>query len=238
MYTESMTTTRKRSRKITDRPNVALVYVRVSTARQAEEGISLDAQERTVTAAAEAAGYSVEVLREEGRSAGSISGRPVLREALSRLAAGEAAALYVAKIDRLARSTADVLKIADAAEREGWRMVAQDLALDTGTPVGRLVLTVLAAVAEMERAQISARHRDWHAEKAAQGIVWGVDEGPRALLPDEVRQRIAAEHQEGRSLRAIAAGLNAEEIPTARGGRWHASTVRAILGSPSLTVAA
>jgi len=235
MYTRGMA---KRSRKITDRPNVALIYVRVSTARQAEEGISLDSQERTLTAVAEAAGYTVEVLREEGRSAASITGRPVLREALSRLAAGEAAALYVAKIDRLARSTSDALKIVDAAQREGWRMVAQDLALDTATPVGRLVLTVLAAVAEMERAQISSRHREWHAEKRARGIVWGVDEGPQALLPLEVRSRIAGDRRNGLSLRAIADALNAEGVATARGGRWHASTVKAVLDSPSLPVAA
>lgn len=232
-----MASTRKRSRKITDRPNVAVIYVRVSRTQQVD-GLSLDAQERTLRAAAESAGYESVILFREGKSGGSMMNRPVLREALEMLRNGEAAALYVAKVDRLARSTIDALVIAELAQKQGWRLVALDLGLDTSTPVGKLVLSVLAAAAEMERQRISERHRDWHAEKRARGIVWGKDEGPTALLPSEVRQRIAAEHQEGRSLRAIANGLNAEEIPTARGGRWHASTVRAILSSPSLPAAA
>jgi DNA invertase Pin-like site-specific DNA recombinase len=226
-----------RRSKTADRPNVALVYTRVSTARQAEEGVSLDAQERTLTAAAEAAGYRVKVVREEGRSGKSITGRPALVAALDDLAAGRAAALYVAKIDRLARNTRDALLIADDAQRQGWRLVACDLNLDTATPVGRLVLTVMAAVGEMERQQISARHRDWHAEQTARGIVWGVDAGPKGLLPDAVRARIVAERQAGRSLRAIADDLNAEEVPTARGGKWHASTIKHVLTAPSTAAA-
>ena len=87
-----------KSRKATtDRPRLALAYVRVSTGRQAESGLSLDGQERRVIAEAEAAGYVVEVLREEGRSAKNITGRPLLVSALARLAAGEKIPLAEAK---------------------------------------------------------------------------------------------------------------------------------------------
>ena len=58
--------------------------------------------------------------------------------------------------------------------------------------------------------------------------------GRPAGLPDTVRQRIAAERADGRSLRDIADTLNTEAIPTARGGRWHASTVRLVLASLDL----
>ena len=59
--------------------------------------------------------------------------------------------------------------------------------------------------------------------------------GRPVALPADVRARIAAERTEGRSLRAIAADLNAENVPTARGGsKWHASTVKAVLASLDL----
>lgn len=225
-------TTTKRTRKIANRPNVALVYVRVSTGQQVD-GSSLDGQERVVADAARQAGYDIEVVREEGRSGATISGRPALRDALHRLAAGQAAALYVAKIDRLARSTVDALRVAEQAEKQGWRLVALDVALDSASPAGKLVLTMMAAVAEMERQRIAERHRDWHQEHRVRGRRWGVDEGPRPLLPTEVRARIMSERQRGDSLRTIANRLNQEHVPTARGGRWHASTIKHVLESPS-----
>lgn len=216
------------------RPNVAFVYVRVSTTHQAASGLSLDAQEASAVTAAEALGYTVEVVREAGRSGKTVTGRPALVETLARLKRGEGAALVVSKVDRLGRDVEDVAGIAKAAERQGWRLVALDLGLDTATPTGALVLAVLAGVAQFERARISERHRDWHAAKAARGITWGVDEGHRPILPPAVRARIRDEHQAGRSASAIARGLEADGIPTARGGKWRQSTVSAVLRSPSL----
>lgn len=229
-----MTKPRKPS---TDRPRIALAYVRVSTGQQAESGLSLDAQERRVIAEAEAAGYTVEVIREEGRSGKSITGRPLLMAALARLEAGEAGALYVAKLDRLSRSTYDALGVSRLAERQGWRLVVTELGADTATPQGRLLFTLVAAVAEMELETIRERHRAWHAEARERGRIWGDNHGPRTSIPVEVLDRISTERESGRSLRTIAAGLTADGIPTARGGAWHASTVAAVLRSPALRTA-
>ncbi len=224
-----------KSRKATaDRPQIAYCYVRVSTGQQAESGLSLDAQERRVIAEAEAAGYVAEVVREEGRSGKSIKGRPLLLDALARLEAGEAAALFVAKLDRLARSTYDALGVSRLAESQGWRLVVTELGADTATPQGRLLFTLVAAVAEMELETIRDRHRAWHAEARERGQVWGVNHGPRTSLPVSVLDRIAGERATGKSLRAIAEGLTADGVPTARGGAWHASTVAAVLRSPAL----
>ena len=65
-------------RKVKQQQDLALIYVRVSSLRQAEEGLSLEAQERTLRAQAEADGYQVEVIREEGKSGKSIRNRPQL----------------------------------------------------------------------------------------------------------------------------------------------------------------
>jgi DNA invertase Pin-like site-specific DNA recombinase len=73
---------------------IAYCYARVSTQMQAEDGMSLGAQEKQLIAAAELAGYEAVILREEGRSGKSITGRPVLRQALEDLDTGKAKALF------------------------------------------------------------------------------------------------------------------------------------------------
>lgn len=212
----------------------AILYVRVSTARQADEGMSLDAQERQMRAYAEGLGYSdVEIVREEGRSGKSISGRPALSDALGRLDRGEAAALIGLKLDRISRNARDMLEIVDRANRKGWRLVVMDVSLDTATPVGRMVLTILASVAEMERNRIAERQRDSHAERRNRGQVWGVTAGPLSELEDETRRRLVAERASGKTLRAIADELNAEGVPTATGKAWTHGNVAHVLRTPA-----
>ena len=239
MYTRSMNSP-KRSRRIVERPSVAVLYVRVSTGQQVDSGLSLEHQERTLRAAAEAAGYrEVLVLREEGVSGKSLRNRPALAEALRLLANGQAAALLVSKLDRLSRSTRDTLTLCDLADREGWRLISSDIGLDTSTPTGRLVLTMLAAVAQMERARIAERITERHAAERARGVRWGIDKGPRPRISEQTRARIVVERRAGQSLRAIAERLNCDKVQTAHGGaKWHASTVSHVLTSPSTESAA
>jgi site-specific DNA recombinase len=208
----------------------ALLYARVSTQMQVQDGMSLSAQERTLRQAAELAGYkSVELLREEGRSGKSIKGRPVLRDALGRLSSGDANALFVTRIDRLARSTQDFLTIVDHAHKYNWRLVLLDLNLDTSSYQGRFVVTVMSALAEMERGIIAERQKDIHKDRRDRGLVWGKDLGPKQRISDEIRQRIKQEKERGLSLREIARVLDSEGIKTAYGGRWTASTINYVL---------
>ena len=208
----------------------ALLYARVSTQMQVQDGMSLSAQERTLRQAAELAGYkSVELLREEGRSGKSIKGRPVLRDALGRLSSGDANALFVTRIDRLARSTQDFLTIVDHAHKYNWRLVMLDLNLDTSSYQGRFVVTVMSALAEMERGIIAERQKDIHKDRRDRGLVWGKDLGPKQRIPEELRQRIKADRERGLSLSEIARALDAEDIKTAYGGKWTASTINYVL---------
>lgn len=211
----------------------AILYIRVSSQKQAAEGLSLEAQERQLTAAAEAAGYSVKVFREEGRSGKSVKSRPQLKAALAELAAGTAQALFVSRLDRLARSVSDLLSIVDLAEKQGWRLALMDMGLDTATPHGRLVVSMLASVAEFERGLIAERAKDTHQERRARGEVWGVTKGSKPLISVELRQRILEEKAQGKSLLAIANSLNAEGVPTARGGKWYASTIKHLISAPA-----
>ena len=210
---------------------LALLYARVSTQLQVNDGVSLDVQERNLQNAAQLAGYeNVELVREEGRSGKSISGRPALTDALKRLDSGEAKALFVTRIDRLARSTQDFLSIVDRANKNGWRLVMLDLNLDTSSYQGRFVVTIMSALAEMERGIIAERQKDVHKDRRARGVVWGVDMGPMNKTPEEVKQRVISERALGLSYQKIADGLNRDQVPTQNGRQWYPTTVKNLLG--------
>jgi DNA invertase Pin-like site-specific DNA recombinase len=213
-----------------DDPGIALLYARVSTSMQVNDGVSLDVQERQLINAAEFHGFTKwELVREEGRSGKNITGRPVLTESLRRLDAGEAQALFVTRIDRLARSTTDFLSIVDRARQKEWRLIMLDLNLDTATYQGRFVVTIMSALAEMERGIIAARQKDVHRDRRERGIVWGVDMGPKNKTPDVLKDRILSERFKGMSYREIAGGLNADGILSQNGGKWYATTVKNIV---------
>lgn len=213
-----------------DAPTKALLYARVSTAMQVEDGVSLDVQERTLRQAGEMYGFAEsELVKEEGRSGKNVSGRPKLIDALKRLDAGEADALIVTRIDRLARSTKDFLDIVDRAGKNGWRLIMLDLNLDTSTYQGRFVVTIMSALAEMERGIIAERAKDIHKDRREQGLVWGQDLGPKMSILPQVKEQVLRQRSAGMSYQSIADTLNKQSIPSARGGAWYASSVKNIV---------
>jgi DNA invertase Pin-like site-specific DNA recombinase len=205
-------------------------YSRVSTDEQTASGLGLAAQVAAIDAEAARRGWTVEHLADTGVS-GTVdpAARPVLGPVLDAIGPGDL--LVAAKLDRLGRSTLDVLGLADRADREGWSLVVLDLGLDTTTPVGRFTLTALAAVAQLERDLIAQRTRDALAAKRAAGVRLGRP----VAVPAEVAERIAADRAAGHTLQRIADALTAEDVPTAQGGaRWYPSTVRSVLRSLEL----
>ena len=205
---------------------LALAYVRVSTTEQATEGASLDAQSAALVEAAEHRGYRVEIVREEGKSGKTITGRPALLTALDRLDRGEASALFAQRLDRLSRSLADFAPMLNRANRKGWTVAVLDADVDTATPSGEFLVNVLASAAQYERRIIGARTRDALAQRRREGVRLGRP----SVLPDTLVGRIVADRQSGKSLRGIADALTDEGVATAHGGsRWYASTVRQVL---------
>jgi site-specific DNA recombinase len=214
---------------MTENKKIAYCYARVSTQMQVDDGVSLDAQEKQLKYAAESQGYEVEMLREEGRSGKNITGRPVLTAALASLDKGEAEALFVTRLDRLARSTRDFLSIVDRSHKYGWRLALLDLGLDTATYQGRFVVTIMSAMAEMERGMISLRQKDVHQDRRDNKKVWGVDLGPLPLVEKSISDRISSDRDLGLSYKSIAEKLNNDGVKTVLGGvKWYPSTVRHI----------
>lgn len=217
--------------KRSDAPIRALAYCRVSTLDQAEHGASLDAQEAALRDEAARRGWEIEVIREEGKSAKSIKSRPLLVDALSRLDRGQADVLLAVRLDRVSRSLTDFAATYDRATRRGWSMVLPASGIDTTAAAGpsaKFSAQIQAAASELERGLISVRTREGMAQRKSEGATFG-REVAAEFLP--TYRRVLTLHAAGEGLNSIARTLNAEGVPTAKGGTWYASTVRAIVTS-------
>jgi DNA invertase Pin-like site-specific DNA recombinase len=214
---------------VTSKP-LALLYVRVSTNRQAKTGHSKDTQPALLTEAAERDGYQVQIVTETG--SGRNTARPGLNSALAKLAKGEAQALYALDTDRLARSTMHLLEIAQRSLKESWRLVITSANVDTSTPAGEAFLTMAAAFAQFESRMISERVKRQHQARRDRGEVWGVTSGMKSSLPKETRELILSLRSEGLTLQQIADSLTAQAVVTVQGGPWYPSTIQRVLKSP------
>jgi DNA invertase Pin-like site-specific DNA recombinase len=211
-------------------------YVRVSTAQQALEGLSLPAQRERIEAWAKAGSHALVAMADDaGISGKSVANRPGLQRALGFLRAGMADTLVVVRLDRLSRSLADFTQLLRTAEREGWHIVSLSEDLNTSTPSGRLVTNILAALCEHERDLISARTTEAMAQMRQQNLRRGSVPYGYALAPDgktlvpnhempTVKKILALRRKKGTGFAMIAALLNALDIP-ARGERWYGRTV-------------
>ena len=207
----------------------AVAYLRVSTDEQADSGAGLAAQRSTVEAEAARRGWTlVSVHVDAGASGKSMTGRPALAAALSAVTAGEADVLLVAKLDRLSRSLLDFASLMARSQAEGWSLVALDLGVDTSTPAGEFMASVMASAAQWERRIIGQRTRDALSVKRQQGVQLGRP----PLIPDDVAKVIQQHRASGLSIRAIADRLSADQVPTVGGGsRWSPSSVQRVLQS-------
>lgn len=197
-----------------------IAYLRVSTDKQADRGVSLDAQRAKVDAYA--ALYDLDltsVIVDRGESAKTLN-RPGLQRALAMLKSGMADALLVVKLDRLTRSVRDLGELVEryfAGGKAALLSVGEQI--DTRSAAGRLVLNVLASVGQWEREAVGERTSAAMQHKAAQGEFTGgaapfgfrlARDGVR-LEPLATEQRVLTAARDlrasGLSLRAVAAEL-------------------------------
>jgi DNA invertase Pin-like site-specific DNA recombinase len=197
-------------------------YLRVSTTRQSDSGLGLEAQREAVEAFSKSRGSPVlaEYLEVES---GACNDRPRLAAALAH-AKRAGATLVIAKLDRLARSVATISSLMEA----GVDFVACDM-----PEANRFVLHIMAAVAEYEREAISARTKAALAAAKARGVVLGAHGrvlGAQARAEAQTfaltcRADLQAVTAGGaRTLHEIAAGLNARGCRSREGGPWAVSS--------------
>ncbi len=155
-------------------PTRTIAYLRVSTDKQADRGVSLDAQRAKVHAYAELHDLELaEVIVDAGESAKSLD-RPGLKRALGMLKGSEAEALLVVKLDRLTRSVVDLGTLVERYFAPGKAaLLSVGEQIDTRSAAGRLVLNVLASVSQWEREAIGERTATAMQHKAKQGEYTG-----------------------------------------------------------------
>jgi len=225
--------------EVIDTMTKTVAYIRVSTQKQADYGVSLDAQKAKVEAYASLYDLElVEVIVDAGVSAKTLD-RPGLSRALEMLASGGADALLVAKLDRLTRSVRDLdTLIHKHLANVALLSVAEQI--DTRSAAGRLVLNVLASVSQWEREAIGERTKAAMAYKRSRGEKTGgqlpygyilasdgktlVQGGPESEGLNVFRSLMPR----GLSLRAMARELTARGAKP-RGKAWHPATVARVL---------
>ena len=211
-------------------------YYRVSTQKQGNSGLGIEAQRATVTDYAQRAGALVVAEFIEVES-GKRNNRPQLAEAIAE-AKRTGATLVIAKLDRLARNAGFVFALRDA----GVKFIACDI-----PEANTLTVGIFAVMAQHEAELISTRTRAALQAKKARGAKLGKPENLTAearAKGREAHSRNAANNQNtktargyalllrgnGASLRQMAATLNAEGFKTPRGGKFSAVQVARILG--------
>jgi DNA invertase Pin-like site-specific DNA recombinase len=209
----------------------AIGYVRVSTEKQADFGVSLEAQSEKVRAMAVVQGAElVDVIVDAGESAKSLN-RPGMAWLLSLVDGGAVDTVIIAKLDRLTRSVKDLAELLERFTRRGVSLVSVAESLDTGTAAGRLVLNIMVSVSQWEREAIGERTRDAMHHKRANGERVGtVPFGYRTaadglhLESDPTEQDILSRIRElkaaGHTTRQIADELNRQGYTTRRGTAW------------------
>lgn len=202
-------------------------YLRVSTGKQQQSGLGLEAQAEAIRGHVSACGGElIETLVEV--ESGSIKDRPQLASALA-LCRRRRATLIIAKLDRLARNVAFVATLMEA----GTDFVAVDAPY-----ANRLMLHIMSAFAEHEREEISLRTKAALAAAKARGVALGA-QGKVLAIQNQIEAQRHAEGLRGAIQQARLSGaaslvdfagfLSENGHPTASGGKWHPTTVKRLL---------
>jgi DNA invertase Pin-like site-specific DNA recombinase len=223
-----------------------IAYGRVSTNGQMD-GYGPDVQTKAMRKWARTNGHTLVDVLFDGGVSGTVDGdeRPALAEALERLSSGEAEGILAPNMDRLARE----LTVQEGALTVIWAHGGRFFTVDQGEvlpddesdPMRKFVRQVMGAAAELERGLIVKRLKSGRAAKKASGKyaggapAYGLKATGGDLADDEgetgALRSLATMREAGMSYREIAAALNADGVPTKRGGQWHATTVARIINA-------
>ena len=218
----------------------AVIYVRVSTDGQVEDGVSIDAQQTKLAAWCFANDYELLAVKTDaGLSGGRADNRPALQAAIE-LACRTKSALVVYSLSRLARSTKDTIAIGEKLDKAGADLVSLSEKIDTTSAAGKMVFRMLAVMAEFERDQVSERTRFAMSHKKSKcervgTVPFGCDLSADgvALVRNETEQLVISLIVElrasGESYQAIANELELRGIQTKTGkAKWGTMTIRNI----------
>jgi len=224
------------------------IYVRVSTDEQAKEGYSIRAQIDKLKSYIEIKDWSFyKVYADEGISGKNITDRPAMNELIADIKAGRVDNVLVYKIDRLTRSTRDLIDLTEIFKNHHCTFNSLMESIDTKTASGRMFLKIIGIFAEFERENIIERISLACEKKVKEGYTlgmfttsYGYDRAPgekvQTINPAEAEivREIYAMYLDGNmSMHAIAQNLNHRDLKTKLGNTWAPATIRQMFRNPN-----
>ncbi|MGA2227587.1 MAG: recombinase family protein, partial [Syntrophobacteraceae bacterium] len=221
----------------------AAAYVRVSTSSQID-GESLSTQKSIIQAYCASRGWELTKIYEDAGISGAKDDRPALQSLLSAAKTGEIDAVVVRDLSRFGRSARDLLVNIQTLKDCSVTFISIKEGIDGSGPYGQFMLTILAAISQLELEMITSRMKEnrlarWRDKrifcgKPPYGYAWNVKEKRIEIVPDqaEVYSRVVREYLDlGRSLNDISLDLNAEGVQTRSNGssKWSSGTLSKIL---------
>lgn len=219
------------------------IYIRVSTEEQAKEGYSISAQTQKLKAFCISQEWDVVGLyADEGISAKDMN-RPQLQRMLKDIRNGLVDCVLVYRLDRLTRSVLDLYKMLEIFEQYECKFKSATEVYDTTTAMGRMFITIVAALAQWERENMGERIAFGFSEKARQGK-WPMNFAPLGYDLNKEESKLYINHSEAKIVRyifdlyigglgmnTVAKRLNKEKIYTKANNPWSDNTVMKILRS-------
>lgn len=220
------------------------IYIRVSTEEQAKEGYSISAQKQKLKAFCVAQDWEIEGLyADEGISAKDTN-RPQLQRMIKDIEQGKIDCVLVYRLDRLTRSVLDLYKLLEIFEKHNCKFKSATEVYDTTSAMGRMFITIVAALAQWERENLGERISFGFAEKARQGkyplnfrpIGYNLDlkTGTLTINNEEAKviRLIYDLYLEGYSANRLCRYLNDHGIKTKANNSWNDKPLMQILKNP------
>ncbi|MCL2049317.1 MAG: recombinase family protein [Defluviitaleaceae bacterium] len=225
------------------------IYVRVSTEEQAQEGYSIRGQTEKLKSYALLKEWEIfGIYADEGISGKNIVDRPAINRLIEDIEQGNVNNVLVFKVDRLTRSTKNLLELVDLFEQTGCAFNSLSESIDTDTPSGRMFLKIIGIFAEFERENLVTRLKLGFERKAREGYTLGnhfisygyskpKGQKIQTIEPQEaviVKEIFYMYVDENMSMGKIAKTLNERKINTKRSGKtWTANKIKKILTNPT-----
>ena len=221
-------------------------YIRVSDTRgrSGESFISPDVQREQIENWAALRGVTIGAWHMDLDQTGGVLTRPGLDDGLERIRSGATNGLAVARLDRLSRAgVADALKLVEEIHDHGGQIAAVDLGVDPTTMFGEFGMTIMLALARMERRRITESWNTAQERAVARGVHiaskaptgYRRDDAGRLVVIEEHREAVAEVFRlraAGRSWNDLAAHLNRHAVPSPYGPtNWHGGSVQHIVGN-------